>query len=135
MKHDAPVWPVWLLAALLSWLPLTRTANAGDEKAVIIELNNPKRSLYPIAVPRGVGGDDALAKEVEDIARFDLSVAGWFKLVDSRLFQSNLAAEGLGVDVQAWKNVGAFGVVKYQVTRNGDNAVLVAPATASRVTS
>ena len=93
----------------------------ADDRALVIDINNPNRSLYPIAVPRGVASDSALTKEVQDITSFDLSVAGWFKILDPRSFLANLEGEGLGIDVQKWKDVGAFGVIKYRVTRSGSS--------------
>lgn len=110
----------FMILALAMMLPAARgEALAGDDTAVIIDLNNPKRSLYPIAVPRGVGGDSALSAEVEEIASFDLGVAGWFKVLDPRSFLANLEAEGLELEIQKWKDVGAFGVMKYRVSRAG----------------
>jgi TolB protein len=79
---------------------------------VVIDVNGAKRTLYPIAVPMSPDGD-AAAKEVATIASFDLSVAGVFKVLDPGGFLADLRSEGLGIDPQKWKDVGAFGVMKY----------------------
>jgi len=92
-------------------------ARADDSSGgVVIEVNGAKRGLYPIAVPASPEGDAAVAKEVAQVEAFDLSVAGVFKVLDPQGFLSDLRAEGLSVDPPKWKDVGAFGVVKYQAT-------------------
>jgi TolB protein len=100
------------------------SAFAQQQSAVVIELDNPKRGLYPLAVPRGSESDPALAAEAESIMGFDLEVSGWFDVLDPRSFLADLRAEGLGVEPQKWKDVGAFGVIKYRVTRAGGDIVL-----------
>ena len=82
---------------------------------VVIDINGPKRTLYPIAVPEAPEGD-AISREIAQVASFDLSVAGVFKVLDPQSFLADQKAEGLTIDPQKWKDVGAFGVVKYRVT-------------------
>ncbi|MCG8420523.1 MAG: Tol-Pal system beta propeller repeat protein TolB [Proteobacteria bacterium] len=95
-------------------------AAVAQERAVVIDIDNPNRILYPIAVPRGVDSNRKLSKQVQAIASFNLGVAGWFNILDPRSFLANLKAEGLGIEVQKWKDIGAFGVMKYQIAQNGD---------------
>ena len=95
-------------------------APADDDKTVVIDVNNTQRILYPIAVPMSVS-DSAVAKQVADVAGFDLGVSGWFRILDPRSFLADLEAEGLSIDPQRWKDVGAFGVMKYQVNESGNN--------------
>ncbi len=83
---------------------------------VVIDVNGAKRTLYPIAVPTAPDGDAAAAKEIAQVTSFDLSVAGVFKVLDPAGFLADLRSEGLGIDPQKWKDVGAFGVVKYKAT-------------------
>jgi TolB protein len=83
---------------------------------VMIDVNGAKRTLYPIAVPTSVEGDAAAAREIAQVASFDLSVAGPFKVLDPQGFLADQKAEGLIIDPQKWKDVGAFGVVKYRAT-------------------
>jgi TolB protein len=95
----------------------TGAARADDPNGgVVIDVTNAKRTLYPIAVPASPEGDPAAAKEIAQVASFDLSVAGMFKVLDPAGFLADLKAEALGVDPQKWKDVGAFGVVKYRAT-------------------
>jgi len=90
-------------------------AFAQPSGGVVIDVTGAKRTLYPIAVPESPDSD-AGAKEVAQVTAFDLSVAGVFKVLDPAGFLADLRAEGLGVDPQKWKDVGAFGVVKYRAT-------------------
>ncbi len=100
------------------------TAHADDDakkSGLVIDINNPKRSLYPIAVPLGVNSSAKEARQIQKIASFDLSVAGWFKVLDPAGFLANLKAEKLGLVKDKWTAVGAFGVMKYRVKRSGRN--------------
>ncbi|HEY4239867.1 MAG TPA: hypothetical protein VGM88_08625 [Kofleriaceae bacterium] len=83
---------------------------------VVIDVNNAKRTLYPIAVPTSQEGDLAAATQVAQVASFDLGVAGVFKVLDPTSFLADLKGEGLTIEPQKWKDVGAFGVVKYRAT-------------------
>src|SRR5262249_42767895 len=94
-----------------------RTARADDPGGgVVIDVKNAKRGLYPIAVPASQDGDAAAAREIAQVASFDLSVAGVFKVLDPAGFLADLKAEGLTIDPQKWKDVGAYGVIKYRAT-------------------
>ncbi len=92
----------------------------AQESGVVIDINSPKRTLYPIAIPQGVNSDSAAAKLVAEVARFDMSVAGWFQVLDPRSFLADLSREGLDIEIDKWRNVGAFGVMKYRVRESGD---------------
>jgi len=94
-------------------------AHSDDDDKVVIDVTNPQRSKYPIAIPLGVEGDSSIAKTVQEVASFDLSVAGWFKVLDEKSFLANLRSEGVGIDVQPWKDVGAYGVMKYRAKKSG----------------
>jgi TolB protein len=69
-------------------------------------------------------GDGATAAEVLKVASFDLNIAGWFKVMSKKAFLANLAREGMGIEVDAWKNVGAFGVIKYRTRVTGSRVVI-----------
>jgi len=92
---------------------------AAQGKDVLIDVNNPKRTLYPIAIPVGANSDLASSRKVVKVATFDLGVAGWFKVLDSRSFLADLAKERLDIVPQKWKDVGAFGVIKHRVSVRG----------------
>jgi TolB protein len=97
-----------------------RPAPADDQKSgnVVIDVGKAKRGKYPLAIPTGLG-DSASAKTIAKVARFDMGVAGWFKLLDPRSFLADLKGEGLGIVPAKWRDVGALGVMKYSVKRSG----------------
>ena len=100
---------------------------AGSARAqkgpVVIDINNVRRDLYKIAVPMLVG-DIEVGRMAADTISGDLSVSGWFKVLDPKSFLANLAAEGTGVVVQAWRDVGAEGVSKGKATVTGGQVTL-----------
>ena len=96
---------------------------AHAQSGVVIDISNPERSLYPIAIPTAANGS-SMANQVASIARFNLSIAGWFRVLDPASFLANLKGEGLGIEPGAWTNVGAFGVMKYRVVIQGNQVVL-----------
>jgi TolB protein len=91
-------------------------ARADEPKSgVVIDITGAKRVLYPIAVPQALDGDQGIAHDVAQTASFDLSIASVFKVLDPQGFLADQRAEGLTIDPQKWKDVGAFGVIKYRV--------------------
>jgi TolB protein len=113
------------LAALAGAVLATRAARADDHGGgVIIDVSGAKRGAYPIAVPVGVDSDPAAAKEVAEVASFDLGIAGLFKVLAPKSFLADLGAEKLGIDPPRWKDVGAYGVIKYKVTVSGGEVQL-----------
>lgn len=99
---------------------------AAADDGVIIDVTGARRGKYPIAVPVAVGSDAAVAREIADIQSFDLGVAGYFKVLDPASFLADLEAEKLGLEPQKWKDVGAYGVIKYRVVTSGSNLELEA---------
>src|SRR4051812_46645013 len=101
-----------------AWLGAVVPAAHADDPAgsVVIDISGAKRTLYPIAIPTSPEGDTAVTREAAQVTAFDLSVAGVFKVLDPAGFLADLKAEGLGIDPQKWKDVGAFGVVTYRAT-------------------
>ncbi|HTM23491.1 MAG TPA: hypothetical protein VL172_23370 [Kofleriaceae bacterium] len=111
-RYLKPLLLVALCGGLLGGAP---AAAPADDGTVVIDVNNTKRSLYPIALPVG-DGDASLARMVSDVQSFDLSVSGWFRVLDPRGYLADLRKEGLDIEPQKWRDVGAFGVVKYKVS-------------------
>jgi TolB protein len=103
---------------------LSGDTSAEDKGPVVIDVTQPQRSLYPLAIPVGVNSDSALAKEVAEVASFDMSVAGWFKVLDPKSFLADLDAEQLAIVPKKWEDVGAFGVIKTRVVKSGDKVSL-----------
>ena len=93
--------------------------SAAAQEGVIIDATGAKRGKYPIAIPLAVDSDAAVAKEVATIQTFDLGVAGYFKVLDPQSFLADLAAEKLAIEPQKWKDVGAYGVIKYRAAASG----------------
>ncbi|MDX2088388.1 MAG: Tol-Pal system beta propeller repeat protein TolB [Kofleriaceae bacterium] len=95
---------------------VTVSGRAAAENDVVIDVNAQKKGNYPLALPLAVDGDAAVAKEIATVASFDMTVAGVFKVLDPTGFLADLKTEGLGIEPQKWKDVGALGVVKYRAT-------------------
>lgn len=116
------------LAALA--LVLALVANVGGAAAqgggVIIDATGAKRGKYPIAIPLAVASDGAVARELAAIQSFNLDVSGYFKVLDPKSFLADLEAEKLGIEPQRWKDVGAYGVIKYRVVTTGNTLELEA---------
>ena len=100
----------------------TAVSHADDD--FVIDVGQPQRSRYPLALPMPSEGDGATAREVLKVAAFDLDIAGWFKVMDKKGFLANLKREGMGIEVDAWKNVGAFGVVKFRTRVTGSRIAI-----------
>lgn len=104
-----------VVAVCVAAVAAPAVAAPDDSGGVVLDVAGAKRGLYPIALPAPPGGDSA-AKEITTVASFDLGVAGVFKVLDPNSFLADLASEGLGIEPQKWKDVGAFGVVKFRLT-------------------
>ena len=108
------------LAAAVATAAVAATGSVAHAQeprgGVIIDVNQPKRTLYPIAIPMSPEGDAAASREVSTVASFDLGVAGVFKVLDPAGFLADLKAEGITIDPKRWKDAGAYGVIKYRVT-------------------
>jgi len=109
-----PVTIVLVFAALATLVVAARADQPSRD--VVIDVKGANRTLYPIAVPASQEGDAAAAKEIAQVTSFDLSVAGVFKVLDPAGFLADIKAEGLIIDPQKWKDVGAFGVIKYRAS-------------------
>jgi TolB protein len=108
-----------LSVAALALLLAPGASRADDAGGVVIDVKGAKRSLYPLAVPLAVDSDADLARVVQEVASRDLGMAGWFKVLDPAGFLADLGAEKLSIEPPKWKDVGAYGVMKYRVTSTG----------------
>lgn len=106
---------VRIAALVVVSFALAASTAAHADDGVVIDVNATKKGNYPLALPTAPEGD-AISKEIAQVASFDMSVAGIFKVLDPASFLADLKAEGLMIDAQKWKDVGALGVVKYKVT-------------------
>ena len=103
------------VAALVISAGAASAQPSSGADGVVIDVSGAKRGLYPLATPVAPEGD-AVSKEVAAVESGDLALAGVFKVLDPASFLADLKTEALGLDPQKWKDVGAFGVVKYRVT-------------------
>jgi len=113
-SHSHLFTPLALVLAIGGGL-LTRVPPASGD-TVVSSGGEVKRTAYPIAFPVAVEGDQRAAAEVVSVESFDMTVAGQFKVVDPKAFLADLKSEGMGIDLQKWKDTGAFGVVKFKAS-------------------
>ncbi|MBK9073070.1 MAG: Tol-Pal system beta propeller repeat protein TolB [Myxococcales bacterium] len=100
------------------------TAQPAPPAGVIIDVAGAKHTAYPIAVPQGVASDLAASREIAEVLSKNLAIAGYFKVLDPKSFLADLAVESMGIDPAKWRDVGAYGVVKYRATTTGDRIAL-----------
>lgn len=101
--------------------PPEAPAGAGEAlpaNTVVIDVDSPERALYRIAVP-DVRGDAAMGSEGAEVLRNDFRLISLFDVLDPRGFVADLAAEGLGIVPGSWQTVGAQGVIKGEIVREG----------------
>jgi len=103
------------LAAVASAQPAGKGSGSGGGDGVVIDVSGTKGGKYPIALPTAPENDQ-VAKEISQIESFDLNLAGPFKVLDPAGFLADLKAEGTSIDAQKWKDVGAYGVIKYKAS-------------------
>lgn len=108
-----------LAGVALVALAVQPTARAQDDRVVINTEIKAKKGLYPMAIPAPVGSDPAMGKVATQVQTFDLEVSSWFKVLDGSGYKGDLAAEGLGIDAQKWKETGALGVIKTRAVVSG----------------
>jgi len=101
-----------IAVAVLLGAAVAHAQPSGD--GVVVDVSGQKKGLYPIAIPTAPDGD--AAAEIAKVESFDLSVAGVFKVLDPVSFIADLRGEGLGLDPPKWKDVGAYGVIKYKAS-------------------
>lgn len=106
-----------LIALAIAAAPSVAAAQRGG--SVVIDVNDPKRSKYPLAIPNAAGGDGAAGRVIAEVANFDMKIAGWFRPLDTSVYRGDLGAEGLGIDALKWKESGAFGVMKFKASKSG----------------
>jgi len=100
--------------ALVVIVVASALAPEGRADDVVIDVTGQKKGLYSIALPAAVEGDSAA--EIAKIESFDLQISGVFKVLDPVGFLADLRREGMGIEPQKWKDVGAYGVVKFKAT-------------------
>jgi TolB protein len=110
-------------AALFLAAALPSRAQQKADDAIRFKISASGRDLYKIAVPLALG-DKTSAQTITDVDANDLTLSGYFKVIDQKATLANLAAEQLTINPQDWKNVGAEGVAKVRVTAFGGDLKL-----------
>ena len=90
---------------------------------IVIDVDNPERDYYRIAVPN-VLGDTALGGTGGEVVRNDLRLVSLFNVLNPTSFIADLKKEGLSFTKPPWSSVGAQGVVKGQITGSGGSIVV-----------
>jgi TolB protein len=110
-----------VIGCALVWSAATpsRAQPAATDDAIRFRIQAGGRDLYKLAIPLPIG-DHAAAQTASDVASNDLALSGYFKVLDSKAFLANLVAEGLSLNPQDWRNVGAEGVIKARATPYGN---------------
>jgi TolB protein len=108
---------------LASALPTSAQAPQGDGP-IKFNISAGGKDLYKLAVPTPIGEPRDLAQQSADVEANDLAMSGYFKVVDPKAYLANLTAEGLTINAQDWRNVGAEGVIKGRLTPYGDEVKL-----------
>lgn len=93
-------------------------------------IDDPNFRPYPMALPEfkdlGSGGA-SMAKQGIETLRSDFAITGSFKLLDPRSYLADPAKEGITsatINFADWLNVGAEGLIKIGLLKQGDKVVL-----------
>jgi TolB protein len=114
-----------ILAAVVAALAVLPVGPARAQDRIVISTETKaKKGMYPIAVPMPMGGDPTLAQMVTQVQTFDLNVSSWFKVLDPKSFLADLRTEGMSIEPNRWRDVGAFGVIKTSASVSGGTATL-----------
>jgi TolB protein len=108
-----------VLAVVLGSARAQTTPPAGPDDAVRFKIGTGGKDLYKIAAPSPLGTQGAQAQAIADQLNTDLSLSGFFKVLDNKAILANLSAEGLTINPPDWRNIGAEGVSKGRVTPYG----------------
>ncbi len=111
---------LWLSASV-AW---AQEETGESEDLFEIEVEAQGREPYRIAVPKAYGADSALGTFVRDIVVTDLRIATAFRVLNPRTYPAVARTEGMGLHLEAWKRIGAQGVLKMQVAGRGRRVVV-----------
>jgi TolB protein len=108
------------LAIFLLCSPALAFAQNGDD-AIRFKISAGGKDLYKMAAPPPIGATGAQGQQIADQLNTDLSLSGFFKVLDNKAILANLVAEGLTINPQDWRNMGAEGVSKMRLTPYGSD--------------
>ncbi len=104
------------LGLILAAAMPSHAQSGGDDVRFKIQAGG--RDLYKLAIPASQG-DASQGQMAQEVQSNDLALSGFFRVIDPKAYLANLSAEGLTINAQDWKNVGAEGVVKSRATPYG----------------
>lgn len=90
--------------------------NSGAVTTVVVQ--GGSRALFKIAVAPPLG-DTTVANQVVETATRDFTLSSMFQVLDPKSFTANLTQEGASIEPSSWRNIGAEGVVKGNVSPRG----------------
>lgn len=93
---------------------------SGNGPVTTVVVNGGSRSLFKIAVAPPLG-DAGLAGQVVETATRDFTLSSMFQVLDPKSFVANLAQEGSSIEPASWRNIGAEGVIKGNLSPRGNN--------------
>jgi len=97
---------------------LPSASNNGAVTTVVVQ--GGSRSLFKIAITPPLG-DSALASKAVETATRDFTLSSMFQVLDPKSFTANLTQEGASIEPSSWRNIGAEGVVKGNLSPRGNN--------------
>lgn len=99
-----------------------RVAGAEDPPSGVTQVvvAGGTRTLYKLAIAPPIG-DSGPSSEVTQTATKDFTLSSLFQVLDPKSFTANLEREGVAIDPTSWRNIGADGVVKGQISARGSN--------------
>lgn len=107
------------LTAAMLLFPVAAFGQPAGDDAVRFKISAGGKDLYKIAAPILIGAQGAQGQQIADQINTDLSLSGYFKVLDNKATLANLAAEGLTINPTDWRNIGAEGVSKGRITPYG----------------
>jgi TolB protein len=102
--------------------PAEGSQGETDELPRIV-ISDPNRDLFRLGLPDATG-ERNLARSATEIEQRDMSITGLFRVLDPVSFPEALQKEGMGFSSALWSEVGAQGVAKMGVARQGNGLVL-----------
>lgn len=109
-------------------LPVTGQPAAPQEPAlpsggVVIDVDAAEEQVFVMGIP-DLLGDAGTGREGGDILRNDFRLMPGYRVVSPATIQHDVVAEGLAIRPAAWGALDANGVIKGQVTLEGDELVV-----------
>lgn len=122
MKRFGTCFGIAALCTILLGLPaFNLPARADDDELIKVSVGPGATAPDPVAVPLPFcGADDAACKTVVDVITRDLTLSGFFTIVDPDSYIADMGTESLDTTKWAdWFNVGAKYLIKADLQNSG----------------